>query len=86
MCISSFCTSLNYLLYRLEHDKDNSRETSDTYVVPRLFPFITAVIWGALAAFFRRNVRSTIHEMCPHGHLAALGGRVKRNIQTLGIS
>ena len=70
--------------FRLEHDKDHTRTSSHTYIVPRMFPFITGVIWAVFAAFFRKKIRANIYQICPQGKLLAIGGKLKRNIQTLG--
>ena len=53
--------------------------------MPRLFSFITAFIWFSFSVFFKRNVNKTIDQLCPQGNLSSLGGKEKRNIQTLGI-
>ena len=47
--------------------------------------FITIFIWVAFAAFFRKKVQTSINEICPHGKLSAIGGKKKRNIQSLGM-
>ena len=72
------------MFFRLEHDKVNNRQTSHTYIVPRLFHIITAVIWGVMAISFKRTIWANIYMICPQGKLSALGGRLKRNIVTLG--
>ena len=72
------------ILLRLEHDKDNTQITTNTSVLPCIFASIFSFIWGAFAAFFRKKIRATIYQVCPHGKLSAIGGKIKRNIQTLG--
>jgi hypothetical protein len=79
-----FLLLLIYLIFRLEHDNDNTRANSHTYILPRMFPFITCFLWGAFAFFFRRKIRATISLACRDGNLSAFGGRLKRNIVTLG--
>jgi hypothetical protein len=76
---------LDQPLLRLEHDKDNTQKTSKIYVHYRVLFFITAFIWGAFAIFFRRSVQATISRVCPTGNQSAIGGKKKRNIQTLGL-
>ena len=77
--------SIRLSFHRLEHDNDNSKETLDIYVKPRMFSFITAFIWLSFSVFFRSRVSKTIDQICLKGNLSSLGGRVKRNIITLGI-
>ena len=72
-------------LFRLEHDQDNTRESSQTYIVPRMLPIMHTIIWGSCAVLFRTKIRATIHGLCPLGKLSALGGKQKRNLLTLGI-
>ena len=72
-------------ILRLEPGKDNTRETSQTYVVNRILPFITAVIFATALISFSRAIRAFIQETCPQGKLSAIGGKRKRNIITLGI-
>ena len=78
------CIHLEYFpLSRLEHDKDTTRRTSQTYVLPRILQFMTAFIWVAFACFFKRSIKRTISRICPHGKLSAIGGMKKRNLLTL---
>ena len=55
-----------------------------TYIIPRLFHYITAFLWATAATFFRLWIQAAIMVVCPQGKLSALGGKSKRNIQTLG--
>ena len=73
-----------HFAFRLEHGQNNSKEASRTYISMRLFPILTAIIWGYLAAFFRSRTRATIGKMCPQGKQSSIGGKHKRNIMTLG--
>jgi hypothetical protein len=72
-----------FLIFRLEHDKDTTRRTSQTYVLPRVLQLITAFLWVASACYFKRSIKRTISHICPHGKLSAIGGRKKRNLVTL---
>ena len=55
-----------------------------TYIIPRLFHYITAFLWATAATFFRLRIQAAIMMVCPQGRLAAVGGKRRRNIQTLG--
>ena len=72
-----------FLLPRLEHNKDTTRRTSQTYVLPRILQFMTAFIWVAFACFFKRRIKRTISNICPQGKLSAIGGMKKRNLLTV---
>ena len=73
------------ILFRLEPGKDNTRETYQTYVVMRLLPLITVIIWAVAAISFTHRIRSMIRRICPQGKHSAIGGKRQRNILTLGI-
>ena len=76
----------NKIFSRLEPGKDTTRETSQMYVVMRLLPLITMIIWAIGSMSFTRKIRATIRQICPSGKLSAIGGKWKRNIITLGNS
>ena len=73
------------LLFRLDIDTDKIGEFNRFFIIPRLFIIITLFLWTAIALLFKRRIYSTIKEICPLGTMAALGGKAKRNIITLGI-
>ena len=69
-------------VYRLEHSKDNTRTTINTYVLPRLFPFIFSIIWLAFAAFFRNKCTAYIQKVCSDGgRLSAIGEKRKETFR-----
>ena len=70
--------------FRLEPEKDDSKGTSRTYIVPRLFHLVTSSLWGFFVVYFRVRIYTEMSGLCPGGNLAAVGGKKKRNIQSLG--
>ena len=65
-------------------DSEENYKTSKTFAKYHIGIFVTVFIWAALAIFCRQRVHSTIYRICPGGNLSVIGGRQKRNIQTLG--
>ena len=45
---------------------------------------ITSCLWGLGVLFFRIRIYMEMSELCPGGNLAAVGGKRKRNLQSLG--
>jgi hypothetical protein len=70
--------------YNFRLDYEENYKTSKTYAKFRILIIITLFIWGALAMFCRQRVHAIISRICPGGNLAAIGGKKKRNILTLG--
>ena len=55
-----------------------------TYIFPKLIALITATIWVFAVFFFRVRIYMEMAEMSPGGNMSAVGGKKKRNLQTLG--
>ena len=44
----------------------------------------TSFLWLCFALFFRSRAIRAVAEICPQGTQAAIGGRYRRNLNTLG--
>ena len=77
-----FCyiPSHSIFFFRLEFDKDTTRKTSHTYLLPRINQIVTSCIWLFFFTFFKRRISA----FCPQGVRSSIGGKKKRNILTLG--
>ena len=71
-------------MFRLEHESEQTSTMVHTYIFPRLIHFITVFLWATAATFFRLRIKAAINLVCPQGKHSGLGGKRKRNIQTLG--
>ena len=65
-------------------DFEENYKTSKTFAKYRIGIFVTVFIWAAGAIFCRQRVHSILNRICPGGNHSVIGGRQKRNIQTLG--
>ena len=45
---------------------------------------VTSFLWLSFVLFFRSRARRTVGRICPQGTHAAIGGRHRRNLNTLG--
>ena len=55
----------------------------EMYARPRIRHLITVFIWFSFGYFFTSSTRAEVKKLCPGGKCSMLGGRKKRNIQTL---
>ena len=67
---------------RLVHDEDVTKTADQGGFNINIL--ITGFIWATYLMFFYRRVRTEISGVCPNGKMSALGGKRKRNLQTLG--
>ena len=68
---------------RLNWDKDNTKETSDIYIKPRLIVIAMTLTIGLILFHFIRRVYFFVPQICISNRShASLGGRHRRNLLT----
>ena len=71
------------LNFRLDWDKDKSKETSDIYIKPRLIVIATILTIGCVLFYAIRRVKTFVPKFCASNRThACIGGRYRRNLLT----
>ena len=81
--VLNFCATISsdrIVFYRMESYGAGHLEM---YARPRIRHLITVVIWFSFGYFFTWSSRAEVKKLCPGGKNSLLGGKQKRNIQTL---
>ena len=68
----------------MEYERNDTKDLVFTYIFPKLIASITATIWAFATLFFRLRIYMEMTELCPGGNMSAIGGKRKRNLQSLG--